>query len=260
MKTPKISVIIPSLNKVKFITKTLDSIINQNYPNLEVIVQDGGSIDGTYKIIKEYEKKYPEVFKIESKNDGGQVNAINIGFKKAKGDLLTYINADDVYETGAFFSVIKEYQKHSEALWFVGRGKVINPSSEEIVKAVTSYKNLLLNLNSRFFLLVTNYLMQPSVFLTKKAYQKFGPFTGFSNGMVMEYCLWLRLSKISMPVVIKNTLSSFRITGDNISSISYKDLLKEDESIVRRFTKNIFIILLHKFNNLLRVAMIKAVN
>ena len=57
---PRISVVIPSLNKVSFIKETLESIVTQNYPNLEVIIQDGGSIDGTLPIIKKYAKKYPD--------------------------------------------------------------------------------------------------------------------------------------------------------------------------------------------------------
>jgi len=260
MKTPKISVIIPSFNKAQYIGQTLDSIIKQEYQNLEVIIQDGGSTDGTYEIVKKYSEKYPRIFKIESGNDGGQTNAINIGFARAKGEIVTYINADDVYEDGALFEIAGQYQKHSEALWFAGRGKVINKKGEEIAKLATWYKNLLLSASSRFNLLSTNYLTQPSVFLTKKAYQKYGPFHGTANGVVMEYELWLRLSKDSMPYVIPKTLSAFRITGENISSTSYKDTLKEDEIIAKRFTKNKFILLLHKFNNLLRMATIKIIN
>jgi glycosyltransferase involved in cell wall biosynthesis len=260
METPLISVIIPSYNKIDFISKTLDSVLRQNYSSYEIIVQDGGSTDGTFEVIESYAKKYPKVFKIESKNDNGQTNAINIGFSKAKGEIITYINADDVYTSKAFIEIAKAYLENPEVLWFVGRGKVIDRKGKEIAKATTWYKNLLLSLNSRFFLLVTNYMIQPSVFLTKEAYEKYGPFTGLTNGVVMEYSLWLKLSKVSMPKVIKKTLSAFRITEGNISSISYKNTLKEDESIVRKFTKNKIILFLHKFHNILRVATIKVIN
>jgi glycosyltransferase involved in cell wall biosynthesis len=238
----------------------LDSILRQNCSDYEIIVQDGGSTDGTYEIIKKYAKKYPKIFRIESKDDGGQTNAINIGFGKAKGEIVTYINADDVYKADAFALVVRQYQKQPEVLWFAGQGTVINDKGREIAKLATRYKNLLLSLNSKFFLLATNYLTQPSVFLTKETYQKYGPFQGMNNGVVMEYGLWLKLSKVSMPVVIKKSLSAFRISEGNISSISYKNILDEDERILKRFTKNKFILALHKFNNLLRVATIRAIN
>lgn len=260
METPLISVIIPSYNKIDFISKTLDSILRQNYSSYEVIVQDGGSTDGTLEVIQKYAKQYPNIFKIESKRDNGQTSAINIGFSKATGEIFTYINADDIYLQGTFFEIAREYLKNPQALWFVGRGKVINGKSREIAKFSTWYKNLLLSLNSKLCLLITNYLIQPSVFITRETYKKYGPFMGLTNGVVMEYGLWLKLSKVSMPVIINKTLSAFRITEGNISSIAYKDTLKEDELIVRKYTKNKVILFLHKLHNLLRVITIKAIN
>jgi len=257
---PLISVVVPSYNKAQFIGKTLDSILRQSYTSYEVIVQDGESTDGTYEIILKYARKYPEIFRVESKNDGGQTNAINIGLGKAKGEIVTYINADDVYKVNALALVARQYQKNPGALWFAGQGKVIDNKGYEIAKLSTDYKNFLLSINFRSCLLVTDYLIQPSVFLTKKTYQKYGPFCGMNNGVVMEYGLWLKLSKISMPIVIKKTLSAFRISKGNISSIAYKNILREDESIVKKSTKNKFILLLHKINNLLRVATIRAIN
>jgi glycosyltransferase involved in cell wall biosynthesis len=260
MKTPLISVIIPSYNKVEYISKTLDSILRQNYSNYEIIVQDGKSTDGTFEIVQKYAKKFPQIFRIESKIDKGQTSAINSGLGKAKGELVTYINADDVYLPDTLQTVAREYQANPEALWFAGSGKVINRKGHEIAKPSTWYKNFLLSLNSRFCLLITNYFTQPSVFLTKKTFQKYGPFSGLPNGVVMEYSLWLKLSKVTMPKVLDQTLSAFRITTENISSISYKNILKEDEAIVKKFTKNKLILLLHKLNNLMRVVTIRVIN
>ena len=258
MAKPRISIVIPSYNKAQFIGKTLDSIFGQNYSNLEVIIQDGGSTDGTLDIIKSFSKKYPIIW--ESKKDKGQLDAVNKGLAKATGNILTFINADDVYEDGAFSEVTKSYQDNPQALWFAEQGKVIDKNGKEIAKPSTWYKNFLLSLNSRFYLLTTNYLTQPSVFFTKEAYTKYGPFEGTGSGVIMEYGFWLKLSKISMPVVIGKVLSSFRITDTNISSVAYKSILKEDELITKKFTKNKFILFLHKLNNLGRVFIIKIIN
>lgn len=250
--TPKISVIIPSYNKVKFIGRTLDSIFDQDYPNLEVVIQDGESTDGTLEIIKKYNTKYSKLIRLESKHDGGQLNAVKDGLTKATGELLTFINADDQYASDAFKTVVNEFVEHRNSLWFVGKGIVVNENNAEIAKPVMWYKSFLLTLNSYTLLLTTNYLMQPSVFFTREAYQKYGPFIG-TRDFIMEYDLWLKLGRVSMPRVINKTLSKFRIEASTKTKTLSLDLLKEDEKVIRQYTKNLFILLLHKLNNLGRI-------
>lgn len=247
---PKISIVIPSFNKVAYIGLTLESIFAQRYPNLEVIIQDGGSTDGTVEVIKKFARKYKIIW--ESKKDKGQLDAINNGLKKATGEILTYINADDTYRLGALNLVSKSYLKNKDALWFAGKGTIINSQGKEIAKPVTFYKNILFFLNSRLLLLVANYLIQPSVFLTTKAFNKYGPFTGTSN-FVMEYDLWLKLSKIEMPVIINKNLSKFRIESSTKTKTMSLLLLSEDRKVVNRYTKNRLILFLHDLNNFGRI-------
>lgn len=243
MNFPKISIVIPSYNKVKYIKKTLDSIFNQNYSNIEVIVQDGGSTDGTLQIVKKYKVI------LESKKDKGQLDAICRGMKKATGDILTFINADDYYEKNTFKLVSEAFLKNPKAIWFAGRGRVVNKDNIEIAKIFTLYKNLLLLLDSRFYLLVTNYLVQPSVFYTKNAYKKFGPFTGTSS-FVTEYELWIKLFNYQKPVIINKLLSNFRIEKDTKTKMLFNDILYEDEKIITKYTNNKFILMFHKIHNI----------
>jgi len=252
---PKISIVIPSFNKKEFITETLDSVFSQNYPNLEVIIQDGGSTDGTVNIIKSFASMHSEI-RWESKKDDGQVDAINKGFKKAAGEILVYINADDVYKKGALLTVGKYFSKNPDTLWLAGRGDVIDESGREISRLVTNYKNFLLSINHYSLLLVVNYLMQPSIFLSRRAYEKYGPFTGNKVG-VMEYELWLRLGRVEMPVVLNSCLSSFRLAGGTISSTEFKKTLLLDEKIAEKYTENPLILLMHRLHNLGRVATIR---
>src|SRR3989344_6126325 len=119
---PKVSIVIPSYNKASYIEATLHSIINQGYPNLEVIIQDGGSTDGSVEIIKRYAKKFPKIIQWVSKKDKGQVDAINAGLKKSSGEILTYMNADDVYKNGALLEVGKQFTKQPNILWMTGYG------------------------------------------------------------------------------------------------------------------------------------------
>lgn len=261
---PLISIVIPSYNKVKYIEKTLSSIVNQSYKqslagtagkNIEVIIQDGGSNDGTLEVIKKYAKKYPKLIRFVSKRDAGQLDAINKGLKKAKGEIVTFINADDVYEKDALFVVAEHYKENPDALWFAGKCRITNEDGLEIAKFWTTLKNFLLNINHYSLLLFTsNYMSQPSVFITKEAYKRYGPFTG-TKKFVYEYDLWLTLAKIKMPVVINKYLSSFRISKDNKVSVYYNELFKYDEKVVKKHTKSNMVLLLHKLNNTIRVVV-----
>ncbi len=95
----KISIVMPSLNKAEFIERSILSILNQNYPNIELIIIDGGSTDGTLEIIRKYEKF---ITYWTSEKDQGQSDALNKGFKKCTGTIFGFLNSDDLYLPGAF--------------------------------------------------------------------------------------------------------------------------------------------------------------
>ena len=91
---PKISVIVPSFNQGDYIEETILSILEQNYPEIELIIIDGGSTDNSLEIIK----KYSSLIKYYiSENDNGQAHALNKGFSLASGDICSYLNSDDIY-------------------------------------------------------------------------------------------------------------------------------------------------------------------
>jgi len=247
---PKISIVIPSYNKRKYIEKTLKSIFAQEYGEIEVIIQDGGSTDGSLEVIKKYAAKYPEIIIWESKKDRGQADAINTGFKKAKGDILTFINADDVYKSNALKLVAGAYIENPKALWVAGRGATIDGSGKDAAVLTDLYKEVLRRINSYNVLLSVNYLMQPSVFISRNAYKKYGPFDASVTGAVLEYGLWLRLGRASMPILVNKCLSAFRLVKGNLSLSNFKILLKEDYDLCLRQTQNPFRIIIHKVNNI----------
>ena len=136
---PKISVVIPVYNTVDYIEETLRSIVDQQYSSYEIVIQDGDSTDGTVGVIKEFAKKHPKRVIWESKKDKGQCDAINKGLKKTTGEVLTYINADDIYFENTFNTISENYLKDPNCMWLAGRGVVINKGSEEVTSSFTKY-------------------------------------------------------------------------------------------------------------------------
>jgi len=114
---PRISVIVPSFNQAQFLERTFLSILNQNYPNTEIIVMDGGSRDGSVEIIQRYA---PYISYWTSDPDKGQPSAINKGFEKASGDLVGWQNSDDLYLPGFFHVIAESFRVYPRAQLFTG--------------------------------------------------------------------------------------------------------------------------------------------
>jgi glycosyltransferase involved in cell wall biosynthesis len=253
-KLPKISIVIPTYNAERYLEETLESIFSQNYPNLEVWVQDGGSTDKTLLIIKKFSQKYTQI-KWVSQKDKGQLDAINKGLEKVTGEILTYINADDVYQKGALLAVGEYFARYPNTFWLAGKGDIVNEEGKVKNSWVTGYKNFLLKINNYKLLLLVNYLVQPAVFLSQKAFRKFGPFTG-EGRIVMEYALWLKIARLQMPAVLPRYLASFRLTAGNLSSTQFQKLLYADYQIVKKYTANPILLFLHRLHNWLRILLV----
>jgi glycosyltransferase involved in cell wall biosynthesis len=117
MTLPKLTVITPSLNQVQFLQETLHSVLNQHYPHLEYIVIDGASTDGSVDVIRNHEHYLAYWI---SEPDNGQAHAINKGIARATGDIIAFLNSDDLYLPGAFKAVANHFQSHPFCQWLCG--------------------------------------------------------------------------------------------------------------------------------------------
>ncbi|NLF01849.1 MAG: glycosyltransferase [Anaerolineales bacterium] len=180
---PRVTVVTPSYNQAEFIEETIRSVLLQGYSNLEYIIMDGGSTDGSTDIIRKYA---PWLSYWVSEPDDGQAGAIAEGWARATGDFLAYLNSDDTYLPGAIATAVSELQSHQDAVAVCGGELVIDRDGY-----VLSCR--LLPSASLDDLLRFQFIPQPAVFLRREALERVGGLdTSFD--LVFDYELWTRLA------------------------------------------------------------------
>lgn len=179
----KISVVVPSYQQAPFIRQTLDSLLDQKHAGLEILVFDGGSTDGTVEILQSYGKRIRAV----SRKDHGQTDAINQGMFQAQGEILAYLNSDDVYLPGALERVERHFQENPHALCLYGQAYHLHEDGSIMERYPTepwSYRRLL----------DICFLCQPAVFWRREVMERFGVFDDRLN-WAMDYDYWLRVGR-----------------------------------------------------------------
>lgn len=219
VRYPKISVITITYNSEKTLERTIKSIIEQEYENLEYIVVDGGSTDSTLAIIKKYEKK---IAKWISEPDKGISDAFDKGIKLATGTVIGIINSDDGLLPGALDTVAKAYQEDID----VYRGNVLLWKEDSDTKVVEIP-------SMRFDFGGMNKISHQSTFVTKKAYERFGCYD-VDCKYVMDYDLLLRFqNKGARFKYIDQTLAFYTLGG-----ITFSSNISERMGEMKRVMKN----------------------
>ena len=237
-----ISIITPSFNQGEYIERTIQSVLQQevNFP-FEYIVVDGGSTDETVDILK----KYSERIKWISEKDRGQSDALNKGISIASGDIIGYLNSDDIYFPGTLQKVADQFTLIPEKIWLYGMARMIDDQDVEIRKWISEYKKIISGTYSYHRLLCENYISQPAVFFKKEDFDSVGAFD-LTLHYAMDYDLWLRLAKVSPPMVIKDDLAAFRMQKHSKSSLNYKNLFIEQYQVHQRYDHNRWLLLKHR--------------
>lgn len=204
----RISVITPTLNQCQFLGHTAGSILQQTGSfELEWIVIDGGSIDGTLALLQSLED--PRI-RWTSQNDSGQAHAINKGLSQASGDIVSWLNSDDLYVPGALAAVTEAFERHPTAQWLIGRCQIIDANGGVIRSSIARYKDAGLNRYSYRGLLRENFISQPAVFWRRQFASEIGPLDE-SLHWTMDYDLWLRMAARAQPLILDQALAQFRL-------------------------------------------------
>ena len=226
---PKISIVTPSYNQGQFLERTILSVLNQNYHNLEYIIIDGGSTDGSVEIIKKYEKYLTYWV---SEKDKGQSDAINKGFAKATGLIYAYLNSDDIYLPGLFSAVADSFIKHPDISLLYGNKLIIDCNDNVISeRRVTRYTYL-----SKLGFFYGGFgFYQPASFWTKNAYDLSGGVDVSLKFCMDNYLFYKFLINGGKFQFIRQYFSGFRIHEHSKTSTISKTAEAEMSLLTQRY-------------------------
>jgi glycosyltransferase involved in cell wall biosynthesis len=222
---PKISIVTPSYNQGDFLEETINSVLSQGYPNLEYIIIDGGSKDNSINIIKKYEKYLTYWV---SEKDNGQADAIRKGFNKSSGEILAWLNSDDLYTENTLNIIGEYYRDNPQVKLLYGDYFVMDFNGSLRLKKKIKFD---------YLMCLYAYLMipQPSSFFTRDLYYNVGELD-VNLDYCMDYDLFLKMGKISEKNImhIPTPFSIFRLHNDSKSVASQENFTKEIRNVRER--------------------------
>lgn len=221
---PMISIVTPSFNQANFIGKTIDSVLSQNYPNLEFFVQDGGSSDETVDVLKEYGDRLTGW---ESESDNGQSQAINRGLVQTSGEIMAWLNSDDLLLPDTLRIVAEYFNKHPDVDVVYGNRLMIDDEDMEIGRWILPYhSNKVLNW--------ADFIPQETMFWRRSIWDKSGGKIDESFRFAMDWDLIMRFKKAGAKFAhIPRFLGAFRIHGAQKTSSVINDIGIQEMTRIR---------------------------
>ncbi len=201
---PLVTIITPSYNQAPYLEETINSVLGQTYPNIEYLIMDGGSTDGSVEIIKRYQKKLAHWV---SEKDRGQTDAINKGFALAQGEILAWLNSDDTLLPNAVEEAVQFLREHEDVGLVYGDAHYIDEIGRVIGQfpaAQTDLKRL-----QRGYV----HIPQQASFFRKSIWDQVGPLDP-EFFFAMDYDLWVRIARRAEIRYLPRVWANFRLHRD----------------------------------------------
>jgi hypothetical protein len=203
---PRISIVTPSYNQGGFLDQCIRSVLDQQYPNLEYFIIDGGSTDKTHSIIRSHRRHLTYWV---SEPDNGQSHAINKGFRRATGAVVAWLNSDDYYLPGALLAVAAAYQRQPRASFYLGNGLSVDIAGQPLGSYFPEERVLF---HRPALVWGLNYVLQPATFINRAHLVRAG-YLDESLKYGMDSDLWLKLSALAEPECLQVALAASREYG-----------------------------------------------
>lgn len=226
MDAPLVTVVTPSYNQGQFIRATIESVLSQDYPNVEYIVMDGGSTDQTASVVKDYASRLTFI----SEKDRGQSHAINKGFRMARGGVVAWLNSDDVYLPGAIGRAIEGFRRNPAAGAVYGEGYLIDRDGETTCRFPCTEP---VNLWKLVYL--SDYILQQTVYFRKDVLDDVG-YLNEALHYTMDWDIFIRIAMKYPLEYIPEYMGCLREYAEAKSSAGGRTRVLEIRDFLRRHT------------------------
>ena len=218
-QSPSISIVTASLNQAEFIERTIESVLSQNYPALEYILRDGGSDDGTLDILQKYDQ---QILSWSSRSDNGQTDALNQGFQNTSGEIMAYLNSDDLLLPGTLHYIAAFFQRYPDVDVVYGHRVLIDENDNDIGKWI-------MPAHEDDVLRWVDYVPQETLFWRRSLWNKVGSQLDDSFNFAMDWDLLLRFTEVGAKFQrLPRFLGAFRVHPQQKTS-SVMHSLGQDE-------------------------------
>lgn len=236
---PMVSIVTPSFNQARFLEATMNSVLEQTYKKIEYMVFDGGSTDGSAALLKKYEKRLTYC---ESQKDKGQAHAINKGWRRAKGEILAWLNSDDLLKLDAVEQAVEVFRNSSGVGIVYGDWAFTDEKGEVVERRKGrqgSFKGMLFNGQ-------IHYIAQPASFYSAELVRQVG-LLDENLQLALDYDLLLRLAKISKIKYIPIEMALFRLHSVSKTSSQAQRHWKETLTVQSKYNRLFMIKSLTKY-------------